>query len=665
MSQIKISQLTPSNNVNANSALSLFPTTDLGTGQTTQLSAAALGNSLYANNTLVVGSGGVVLPNIVAQFTGTNQQYVQVNLQNIGANGSADLVITGDTGTDANTYLDLGFNNSNFVNTGFTSMGPNDGYLYVQGTGQAGASGNLVIGTASPNTEIKFMASGTNDDNVVMKVKYNDVKFRPNTIVNVANTLLINTITFYDSTTLNSFSAISNNAANIANLQSYSNSAYAFANTINVTQTGINTTQNSWISSNSTFTQSAYNQANVANSIANTAVQNTTTISVRNLNITGNMVANTVNTSVSFNNITSNNATFSNNVTILGNLTSNTLLGNIFFSNVVTTTTQSNSILWFGQSTPPTQIAGQVWYNLNTVNLVLDTDIINDRADIGKVLYERVFNSTGSTIPANSWVRLTSSGVTANQIPYVQLADATSAANATVSGFVKNAIANGTYGFQYTKGIVSTVNMSVYNNGDLLFLTSTPGVASNVAPTGSNTVVQLGRVISNDSVNGKLQVDNILRQAYGRVNGSVLYAYANNITSSNTLSINDSTGTLTSNNITANTITLTNGVINAVRANSTSPLTINFTTDMIVRANLSANFTVTPANFVAGKTIDVWLTNTSTGGPGAHTITHGVSALNSTVGATTFTLTASQSALLKYMCADGTSANTFVAITYQ
>jgi hypothetical protein len=113
------------------------------------------------------------------------------------------------------------------------------------------------------------------------------------------------------------------------------------------------------------------------------------------------------------------------------------------------------------------------------------------------------------------------------------------------------------------------------------------------------------------------------------------------------------------------TLTTSNGIINTVRINSSSPLTINFTTDTIVRANLSANFTVTPASFVAGREIDVWLTNTASGGGSAKIITHGVSALNSTVGATTFTLSGSQTACLKYMCADGTLANTFVAITYQ
>jgi hypothetical protein len=187
-----------------------------------------------------------------------------------------------------------------------------------------------------------------------------------------------------------------------------------------------------------------------------------------------------------------------------------------------------------------------------------------------------------------------------------------------------------------------------------------------MAPTGgSSTVVQLGRIILSDATQGKLFIQNQLRQAYGRTNGSLLYAFANNITSSNTISINDGTGVFTAKDITANTLTTSNGIINTVRVNSTSPLTINFTTDAIVRANLSANFTVTPASFVAGKTIDVWLTNTATGGGSAKTITHGISALNSTVGATTFTLAGTQTAWLKYMCADGTLANTFVAITYQ
>jgi len=550
MSSVKISGLPVSSNLNVNPSQSLFPTTDLGTGITTRIDAGSLGNSLYANNTLTVGSGGVVLPNIVAQFTGTNQQYVQVNLQNIGANGSADLVITGDTGTDSNTFLDLGFNNSNFIPDGnFSAMGPNDGYLYVQGTGNTTVpSGNLIVGTASPNTEIKFMAAGTNDINVVMKVKYNDVKFRQNTLVNIANTLLVNTITFYDNTSLNSFSVIANHTSNIANLQ----------------LTTANNTAN--IANLQSYSNAAFAKAN-------TAVQNTAVIQLNALTLTGNLIANSSGQGIFVDTFTSNSATFTKNMVVLGNLSANTLLGNIFFSNVVTTTSQSNSIIWFPQASTPTQTVAQLWYYSNTQSLILDTDIAGDRLSISKVLFFRAYNSSGATIPANSFIRLVT-GVTANQIPYISLADATSSANATVAGFVKNSIANGAYGFAYSQGIVEDLNSSgLGQNGDILFLSTTPGLSSNVAPSGANTVVQLGRIILSDATQGKLFIQNQLRQAYGRPNGQVLYAYANNIVGSNSININDSIGVVNANTIVANTFVYGSATANSGVTQTTSRTT--------------------------------------------------------------------------------------------
>ena len=645
MAQIKISGLPVSSNLNTNPTQSIFPTTDLGTGQTTRLDAKSLGTSLYANNNLTVGTGGILLPNLVAQFTGISSGYTQVNEQNINNQGTADYIVTADIGNDTNYYIDMGITNSQYSNVNpFNSLGtaiePLSGYLYVTGNTVTNSSGNLVIGTTNPGTETRIFAGGVNDNNVIIKIKYNDVKFRQNTIVNVANTLLVNTVTFYDGTSANSFSAVANATNSIVYI------------------TGVNTSQNTNI-------QAAFNRANLANSIANTAVQNTAVVQLQALTLTGNLIANSVGQGIFVDSFTSNNATFSKNMVVLGNLQANTLLGNIFFSNVVTTTSQSNTIIWYPQASIPPQQTGQLFYYSNTQSLILDTDIAGDRLSISKVLFFRGYNSTGSIIPANSFVRLTT-GVTTNNIPYITLADATSSANATVAGFVKNAIANGAYGFAYSQGIVEDLNSTgLGQNGDILFLSTTPGIASNVVPGGANTVVQLGRIILSDATQGKIFVQNQLRQAYGRPNGQLLYAYANNIIGSNTISINDSTGILTAKDITANTLTTSNGIINTVRVGSSSPLTINFTTDTIVRANLSANFTVTPASFVAGKTIDVWLTNTSSGGGANHTITHGVSALNSTVGGTTFTLAGPQSALLRYMCADGTLANTFVAITYQ
>jgi len=701
---------------------------------------------LYVHGPSDIGTSGNLI--IGTASSGANVVFV------VGNTLSQNIVATlTKTGLVLNTQSYLTFSDGTTQSTAAASN------AYTQ---SAYAYANTVASYLSSNNTLQANINSTQNTWISSNAAYLTSAY---TFANTVNTYAYSAYAFSNSINTYAFSAYSYantintyaySAYSFANsINAYAYSAYAFANSVNTVQSGINSTQNTWISSNATFIQSAYNQANLANSIANTALQNTTGILAGSLtitgdvrannhyantiiftntnasistpsqvggpskdinitagtdlgqnnggtititagqtlatgksggnvvlvangnnsviqltsntvNLTGNLVANTLGTSISVDNITSNSATFSKNMVVLGNLTANTLLGNIFFSNVVTTTSQSNSIIWFPQASLITQQTGQLFYYSNTQSLILDTDIAGDRLSISKVLFFRGYNNTGATIPANSVVRLVA-GVTSNQIPYIALADATTSANATVAGFVKNPIANGAYGFAYSQGIVEDLNTTgLGQNGEILFLSTTPGLASNVAPTGgSNTVVQLGRIILSDTVQGKLFVQNQLRQAYGRPNGSVLYAYANNITSSNTISINDSTGMLTVKDITANTLTASNGIINTVRSNSTSPLTINFTTDTIVRANLSANFTVTPASFVAGKTIDVWLTNTSSGGGAAHTITHGVSALNSTVGATTFTLTGTQSAWLKYMCADGTLANTFVAITYQ
>lgn len=90
-------------------------------------------------------------------------------------------------------------------------------------------------------------------------------------------------------------------------------------------------------------------------------------------------------------------------------------------------------------------------------------------------------------------------------------------------------------------------------------------------------------------------------------------------------------------------------------------LTINFATDVIVKANLAADLTVSFTNYTYGKVVEVWLTNT---GGTQRTITHGCSAINSTINSTTFTMPATSSAYLKYFSVDGDLANTFVTVQH-
>ena len=599
MSQIKISQLPIISTINSNTSNTLFAGVDVGSGVTGQITAHTLAQGLYSNEVLNVGATPVTLPNTVAQFSLAGDSYIQTNLVNTNGGGTADIVVTANNGTDSTYFIDLGLANPAFIpgyefNNLGTAINPLDGYLYVQGG--AGLGGNLTIGTTTVNTEVRLIAGGHDYGNVVAKITADGLK-----MVNG------HPIYFTDGTSQNT----------AARSAAYTNAAFA---------------------------------------LANTSVQNTAVIQLQALTLSGNLIANSVGQGIFVDSFSSNSATFSKNVTVIGNLIANTLLGNVFFSNVTTGTSQANAIQWFPQLTSPTQTSGQVWYSANTISLVQDTDIAGDRPAISKVLFERVYNGTGSTIPSGSWVKL-AGAVTQNSCPYIQLADATSAANSQVEGFIKVAIANGSYGFIYTRGIVSDFDASsLGNNGQLLFLSTTPGLGSNVAPTGANSVVQVAKILSNGSSNGKVQISIANQQAYGKPNGAILFANNNLIQASNTATIDEANGTFY----------VPNGLIYNQRSyqGAQTAITLSFTTDTWVKTNVAANMAVTLSNFKAGSDIVLFITNTSTGGPGAHTITHGCSAINSTVGATTFTLSAQTTARIKYYSFDGDLANTYASISY-
>ena len=140
---------------------------DIPSGVTGKFTAMTLAQQLYANNALAVGNNLIVFPNTAAQISGYDALFLQVNLQNFNPAGSGDYIVTADNGTNQTNYIDLGMNNSQFSNVGYTSMYPLDGYLYVQDNTGNGNGGNLVIGTASTNTRINFINSGTNANNIV------------------------------------------------------------------------------------------------------------------------------------------------------------------------------------------------------------------------------------------------------------------------------------------------------------------------------------------------------------------------------------------------------------------------------------------------------------------------------------------------------------------
>jgi hypothetical protein len=133
--------------------------------------ADASGN-VNINGPLVVAQNNTTQLNVtgeIAEFAHTSNSYVQIHVRNAssGTAASADIVATADNGTDASNFIDLGINNSTYVDSNWTINGALDGYLYT-------SNGNLSIGTAT-SKPLTFFTGGTLAANERMKIDANGI----------------------------------------------------------------------------------------------------------------------------------------------------------------------------------------------------------------------------------------------------------------------------------------------------------------------------------------------------------------------------------------------------------------------------------------------------------------------------------------------------------
>jgi hypothetical protein len=237
-------------------------TTDKIVSANIEVSSNLVAENVIAHTALYVGIADIShtpLANSLGYFTGNSSPYVQVNVENIDSNGSADWVATADVGSDETFYTDLGIQNSGHADG---TIQPLDGYLLVQGnTGQIG--GNLVIGTISgtPGQEIRVVVGGNEESNVVLKITETGLQMVKGDITSNITTRISNVS--------NSAFAQANLAYNAANSVVTTGQANVGAGLIVVT--GI---------TNSAFGQAnlAYDKANAANSLAQAAYNYANTI---------------------------------------------------------------------------------------------------------------------------------------------------------------------------------------------------------------------------------------------------------------------------------------------------------------------------------------------------------------------------------------------------
>ena len=558
MSTIKISQLPAMAVESSNTSNTILLAVDLVNGVTGSITATSLAAGLYSNNPLAVGNNNILLPNTIAQFSGLGESYVQTNLINLNDGGSADIVVTANTGTDSTYFIDVGYANKNyqpgqeFNNIG-TAINALDGYIYAQGINSSVPGGNLIVGSTTSGREVRFIAGGGSSSNVIAKMTANGLYmmngkpfyFADGTVLSSSNT----------NTLAAAFNAANNATAN------------------NIYQNSINATQNTNI-------QSAWN-------LANTAVQNTSTITITNLNAVGNITAAGIQSTtgaITTGNLIVNgtaNMTGSLNVTGIVNMNAQVVLTNTSFSNTQAALT------------------------------ITATPTVSTPSQDGYMIHISGKQNVSSRIVTDSY-----------------------GANTYVVYAGRSARGNGS-------------NPTAVKTGDILTRFSGNGYGTTgYAPLGSGRLDIVAVEDFTDTARGtQLQLWNT---AVG-TNTLTNIATFNGVDVVFTGEVSPQKG-----------LVLTPNVLSGI----TTTLNIDIANNSVYFFKTNATTTINLSGFKQGKIVEVWLTNTDTGGGSNHTITHGCLANNSTVGATSFTLSSLHSAYIKYFSIAGDQANTYCQVSY-
>lgn len=288
MSTVKISDLPVISSINANTANTVIVGLDIPTNITGRMTLTTLAAGLYSNNFLVVGNNFTILPNVAGQFTSNSAAYVQLNLENQTGNGSGDIVVTADTGTDSDYYIDMGFNGSTYNYPGYTFAKPLDGYLVVQGSNTSPTlnGGNLIIGTTTTGKDITITQGSIDESGRVAQFIYN-TGFK----------LLKKPLIFADGTTQNTavvYSAVDSRiSSNITTQNTFTQAAFNKANSALANTNGVYTAGDFYMSGdgfvNGTFVlaNSSFGATEAALTIKATTTIQTPSQSGTMLHITG------------------------------------------------------------------------------------------------------------------------------------------------------------------------------------------------------------------------------------------------------------------------------------------------------------------------------------------------------------------------------------------
>jgi len=213
------------------------------------------------------------------------------------------------------------------------------------------------------------------------------------------------------------------------------------------------------------------------------------------------------------------------------------------------------------------------------------------------------------------------------------------------------------------KGVLTTSVGLKFGDGSMQNTAANPIAFSQASYTQANTATTIAQ-----SAYGRANSEIIGTAAYVQANvatiiGQAAYGQANTASSLAQGALANTTGTFAGDLTITGNVEPQKGFVYTTRvpAGNQTTIAINYATDSMIKANLVADLTVTHSNFLSGKGVELWLVNI---GGNNRTVTHGLTALNSTTNSTTFTIPATSCAHLKYFNISGDLANTFVSVVH-
>jgi hypothetical protein len=478
------------------------------------------------------------VPQTVLQVAGNYDGYIDINLQNInsGANASTDMSLLADNGNALNYFIDMGITSTAYDSAGeFTSLDHNDGYVYVIGGDTTGTHGNLILGSATPGAQVKFIVGGANIENIAA------VMNEPNTVStnNTSGTVTIKgglgiTGNLYGGNLINAnyFSGNGSLLTGITSTTGNANYANYAGNAFNVSGSNVSGQVSNSLISGTVYTNAQPNITSVG--------------TLTSLNVTGNIT----NGNITGGNLISANY-HSGNGSLLSSITGANVTGYVPNANIANTAYSVSGSNVTGQ-VANALIAGTVYTNsqpnitsVGTLSsLSVTGNITSGNIAGGNLISGNYHSGNGSLLSSITGANVT--GVVANATYATSAGTATSATtagtvttnaqpNITSVGVLTGLTSGGTVNFTTSSnvslGAVGNVKITGGTNnyvlktdgaGNLSWVAQSGGGGS---PGGSNTYVQFN---DNGSFGGSVNL------TFDKTSN---YVTANNLAVNNTTSL--------------------------------------------------------------------------------------------------------------------------------